>query len=95
MSRRIVTVLKSAQVLVSGSVRLEPGDVAAPVRTTASAQTDAHPQQARIIESNDEYAVIEVICGCGGKSHIQCNYAPLTQNQQDSPTTDEKETDRK
>lgn len=83
MSRRIVTVLKSAQVLVSGSVRLDIGGVAAPVRTSASIQADAHAggaaQEARIVESNSEYAIIEITCGCGDKSLIQCNYAAVTE----------------
>lgn len=84
MLYRLTTVIKKDQVLVSGSVRLEPGGDA-PVRTATPSQTDPHApdsepvaQEARIIESNNEYAVIEVICSCGAKSHIQCNYAQMT-----------------
>jgi len=77
----VIKVLKSDQVLVSGSVRLEIGGGIAPVRTGPSIQTDtgtdAAAQQARIVESNSEYAVIEVTCRCGSKSFIQCNYAEL------------------
>ena len=76
-------VLKSTQVLVSGSVRLDIGGGMAPVRTATSVQTDTHTsegvQEARIIESNSEYAIIELVCGCGGKSHIQCNYGGMTE----------------
>ena len=79
MILRRIRVLKSDQVKVSGTVRLTPGD-GAPVRTTFSAQADgpraeAVPQSARIVESNSDYAVIEVVCSCGVKNHIQCDYA--------------------
>jgi len=80
MSRKI-KVLKSNLVKVSGSVRLTPEAAVAPVRTAFSAsadtpQTAAHPpQSARIVDSNNDCAVIEVICSCGNKSHIRCKYA--------------------
>lgn len=85
MLYRLVTVLKKNRVKMSGSVSLEHGTFA-PVRTKDPSQADTHsdpnaepiPREARIIESNNEYAVIEVICSCGSKSHIQCNYAQLT-----------------
>lgn len=88
MLLKAIKVLKSGQVQVSGTVRLEIGR-SAPVRTATSSQTDDHKnadsydvQQARIIESNNEYAIIEIICGCGSKSHIQCNYGQMVQTQQ-------------
>ena len=67
---------------MSGSVRLTPEAAVAPVRTAFSApagtpQADATPQSARIVESNNEYAVIEVICSCGNKNQVQCNYADV------------------
>ncbi len=68
-----------------GTVRLGPDTGVAPVRTSPNAtQADVHadhdnlqPQEAKIIESNDEYAIIEVVCSCGQKCHIQCNYADV------------------
>jgi hypothetical protein len=81
-----VRILKKSQVKASGTVRLTPGHVA-PVRTTCSAradvpQADLQPRSARIVESNDEYAVIEVVCSCGAKNHIQCNYADIAKSEQ-------------
>lgn len=78
---KLIKVLKSDQVTVSGSVRLIP-EVAAPVRTAFSAradspQTGSSPQSARIVESNSDYAVIEMVCSCGAKNHVQCNYADV------------------
>ncbi len=78
---KLIKVLKSDQVTVSGSVRLTP-EVAAPVRTAFSARADSpqagsSPQSARVVESNTDYAVIEIVCSCGAKNHVQCNYADI------------------
>jgi len=83
-----VRVIKGDRVRMCGSVCLgleaAPGHAgAAPVRPSASARADTRSpaaQQARILESNDEYAIIEVTCSCGAKSHVQCNYASLTKS---------------
>lgn len=81
MIARCVKVMKKNGVAVGGSVRIAPGMGVAPVRTKAtsriSSPTADTPQQARIIESNADYAIIEIICGCGTKSYVQCNYANL------------------
>jgi tRNA-dihydrouridine synthase len=42
--------------------------------SVGAAAGDSTAQEARIVESNDEYAVIEIVCGCGGKSFVQCNF---------------------
>ena len=89
MDRNLVTVIKKDRVRISGTVRLTPEDGHAPVRTAASAQEDSNaisvPQEARVIESNSDYAIIEVTCSCGDKMNIQCNYAAMTQQ---SPSAD-------
>ena len=38
----------------------------------------AGPAQARIIESNSDYAIVEIRCGCGQKSFVQCNYGNVS-----------------
>ena len=84
MSLKVIQVLKSAQVSVKGSVRLGTGGGAAPVRTSSSTQanTGTGVHEARIVESNSEYAIIEITCDCGAKSHIQCNYAGAADGEQ-------------
>jgi hypothetical protein len=81
MIARCVKVMKKNGVAVGGSVRIGPGKGLAPVRTNSASRacppTAGAAQQARIIESNAEYAVIEITCACGTKSHIQCNYGNL------------------
>ena len=39
------------------------------------------PAQARIVESNSDYVILEMICGCGRKSFVQCNYGNVAVNQ--------------
>ena len=56
-----------------GAVVVAGGEVVGAPATSASV-----PQEARVIESNSEYAILEVICGCGNKMHIQCNYGDMT-----------------
>ena len=81
MITRTVKVMKKNDVAVGGSVRIGPDHGHAPVRTNVSSRacppTAGVAQQARIIESNAEYAIIEITCACGTKSHIQCNYANI------------------
>ena len=78
MIGKVTKVLKNNQVVVDGSVKLGLGVccVAASGDGLAN-KVQSVAQEARIIESNSEYAVIEIICSCGGKNHIQCNYAEL------------------
>ena len=72
-----VTVLRKETASVGASVRLPIG-VSASDETPASAAKPAPAgggaQQARGIESNDEYAILEVTCACGQTMHIQCRY---------------------
>ena len=83
MQIRPIKVLKGDQVLVSGSVCLETGSSLAPVRTSAPsdgahASTEpGHTQQANIVETTEQYAVIEVVCSCGSTTRLQCNYAEV------------------
>ena len=69
MIHRIVTLLKADTVkMAEQSVVIVPGS------SPAAAVGGSTAQEARIVESNDEYAVIEIVCGCGGKSFVQCNF---------------------
>ena len=88
-----IRVLKSDQVLVRGSVCLDTASGIAPVRSETPCPTDAHAstspghhaQEAKIVESNSEYAIIEIICGCGSKTHVQCNYGDIATPQPAEP----------
>ena len=73
MIHRLVTLLKADAVkMAEQSVVIDPG--ASPGAAAGAAAGQSAAQEARIVESNDEYAVIEIVCGCGGKSFVQCNF---------------------
>ena len=73
MIHRLVTLLKADTIkMAAESAVVGPGGFAAASADAAAGQSVA--QEARIVESNDEYAVIEIVCGCGGKSFVQCNF---------------------
>jgi len=73
MIHRLVTLLKADTVkMAEQSVVIDP--CASAAASAGGAAGDSTAQEARIVESNDEYAVIEIVCGCGGKSFVQCNF---------------------
>jgi hypothetical protein len=51
----------------------------------ASGRSDScspgEPAQARIVESNSDYVILEMVCGCGRKSFVQCNYGNVAGSQ--------------
>jgi hypothetical protein len=75
MRRKVIRLLKKGQVKFGGSVQLKGG---AGVVEPSSGPGGPTAQQARIVESNNEYAIIEITCSCGQKTHVQCNYSNLT-----------------
>lgn len=80
MNRQVVTVIKRGKVRSGRPVRL-PTSRSGSGRGGPESQghKPAAPvaQQARVIESNSDYAVLEVVCSCGNRMHIQCNYGSL------------------
>ena len=73
MIHRLVTLLKADTIkMAEQPVVIGPG--ASAVASAGAAAGGSTAQEARIVESNDEYAVIEIVCGCGGKSFVQCNF---------------------
>ena len=78
MGPRRIRLVKHDRVDVNGSIHLGPaGSVAAPVpQVAAISDPSLHSQmqEARLVESTAEYAILEVVCGCGCKSQIQCHY---------------------
>ena len=75
-----VTILKQHQIKTAGRCRL-------PIRMAgASAGSSAirpaagsAPPQVKLVENTADYAILEVICGCGQSLFIQCQYsAPVS-----------------
>lgn len=74
-------ILKSSEVKLEGQIRLDPRCLPAQARVYSreggGGDSDSIGAQAgvRIIESNPEFAVIEVVCCCGAKTYLKCQYA--------------------
>jgi|FrelakmetLWP11LW_1041352.scaffolds.fasta_scaffold11890_2 hypothetical protein len=76
---RTIDVIKKDKTQISGTVRLAIGERNAPVRpSTPSRTVPQGSMQARLIDSNGEYALIEVACSCGCRTQIQCQYTAET-----------------
>lgn len=75
-------VLKANNVNVQGRFRLELDPTAsAPVASPAASAASVPPAAAstpgvRIVETCNEYAVMEVTCGCGQKHLVRCDFQP-------------------
>lgn len=65
-------IIKSSDVRVEGRFRLD-GSQSGPCSTGTKGMVLAGAQ-ARIVESQAEFAVIEVTCGCGARNYIRCEY---------------------
>jgi len=65
-------ILKSNDVRLEGQFRLDLGQ-GVPSSVNKGSVTSAKPQ-VRIMESHPEFTILEVICGCGVKTHIRCEY---------------------
>ncbi len=73
MANKVSRVLKKDEVTVEGQRHLD----------VAGGRTNMHQgrvaaagePQARIVENSSEFAVIEVTCSCGKKTHLKCQYA--------------------
>ena len=50
-------------------------DVGQPSRKPASTgNTISSGPQVRIVENNNEFAVMEITCSCGAKTRVRCEY---------------------
>jgi hypothetical protein len=83
-------ILKSDDVEVEGQFHLDLGH---PVSSAQhSKNTATGTAKARILDNNNEYAVIELICSCGRKTIVRCEYggAPAAKNAQPADTANQK-----
>ncbi|MHC4430259.1 MAG: hypothetical protein ACYS14_02350 [Planctomycetota bacterium] len=68
-------ILKSDDVELEGRYRLEVvRDEFERVEPAQASDTAATPQ-AQIIENHADHAVVQVICSCGAKVNVRCDYA--------------------
>jgi len=70
----MAVILKKDKVRIGGSVKIGQENTCAAGQAATSESKGCGQAQAKIVETTDNYAVIEVICGCGSKSYIQCEF---------------------
>ena len=73
-SNTLTPILKSSEVEISGKIVLEIDHAGSCASGTAAAVREMGETIAKVIETTASYATIELTCGCGTKSYIQCNY---------------------
>ena len=66
-------ILKGDQVKLEGRLQLHAPRIQPNAQQGATAASVA--QQARVVESHSESAVIEIICSCGRRTYLKCEYA--------------------
>jgi hypothetical protein len=80
MENATVHILKSNNVKLEGRFHLDVG------RGVSSSENERNtisaPAQVRIVENHPEFAVMEVTCGCGSKTHIRCEYTDAQSGEQ-------------
>ncbi len=73
MADKVSRVLKKDEVTVEGQRHLDVAGSGTNMQQGRVAAASA--AQARVVENSSEFAVIEVTCSCGKKTHLKCLYA--------------------
>jgi len=64
----------------SGIVKKQLVSIGQPVRlggVPESVSTGGGSAGARIIKQNEKYALVEITCTCGDKTHLKCDFADM------------------
>lgn len=78
-------ILKNKDIKLEGQFHLDLGQTAStPARKSNVAFVTP---QVHIVENHPEFAVIEIICSCGTKTHIRCEYTNVQSTNQESEQT--------
>ena len=75
MAETLGRVIKSDDVELEGQYLLDVGHAGPAAGEPQHASAPPAATQARVLENHPEYAVIEVICSCGRKVCVRCEYA--------------------
>jgi len=84
MGRKLARILKADNVKLEGQFRLG-ADRAGPVLSKERNMGSGTPQ-VHIVEKNTEFAIIEIICSCGTRTSLRCEYAEVGPSVGDSQT---------
>jgi hypothetical protein len=72
MEKTAGRILRGNEVKLEGSFRLDAGQVSPGMPRERNVNLSS--AQVNIVENQPEFAVIEVTCSCGAKTHIRCEY---------------------
>ncbi len=72
MTQAAGRILKGNQVNIEGTYQL--GLSQADTKSAQNMNTTINSPQAKIIENNEGYVVIQVICSCGKQIDLRCEY---------------------
>jgi hypothetical protein len=67
-------IIKGSDIKLEGTFHLDANQPASASVGTQRVPASSVPVSARIIESQPQYAIIEVTCSCGTKTHIRCEF---------------------
>lgn len=65
-------ILKGENVKIEGQFRLDLGMLAP--NSVEQRNKGHNTAQAKIVETNPEFAILEITCSCGTKTHVRCEY---------------------
>jgi hypothetical protein len=72
MVKTIGRILKGRDVTLQGSLRLDVESLQ--MSPTTKTGAPAGTPHARIISTDPQFVIIELVCSCGAKTHLKCNY---------------------
>jgi hypothetical protein len=75
-------VLKSDEVEIDGRCHLDIGRRVSPAQ---AGKNNSVAVKARILDNTSEYALIELICSCGKKTLVRCEYGDVSAAGQKKP----------
>ena len=82
MMQTINRVLKSDEVEIDGRCHLDIGRSASSAQHGKSSSVAA---AARILDNTCDYALIELVCSCGKKTLVRCEYSNIPAPNQNKP----------
>lgn len=75
MSKPVGRILKGSDVKLEGQFHLGVTQVEPGSPKEGKEHVPLAAPEVRIVENHPEFAVIEVTCSCGTKTHLRCEYA--------------------
>lgn len=79
MQKATGNILKSSDVKIEGQFHLSQTQ---PTKNpTSEKNVTSSITKVNIVENHPQYAVLEITCSCGAKTHVKCQYDDLKNNQ--------------